>query len=125
MREYLMRLIGGLQGLGIAAPLQVMASNGGTMGGAVAAERPAFVVASGPAGGTTGAARLGAVVGRRDLIVFDMGGTTAKACIVDDGLPVLTTEYEFRDGISAPSRFIKGGGYMLDRKSTRLNSSHY
>src|SRR3546814_5061907 len=42
-----------------------------------------------------------------------MGGTTAKACIVDDGLPVLTTEYEFRDGISAPSRFIKGGGYML------------
>src|SRR3546814_10962234 len=42
-----------------------------------------------------------------------MGGTTAKACIVDDGLPVLTTEYEFRAGISAPSRFIKGGGSLL------------
>lgn len=113
MRDYLMRLIEGLRDMGIAAPLQVMASNGGTMGGAMAAERPVFVVASGPAGGTTGAARLGSVIERRDLIVFDMGGTTAKACIVENALPMLTTEYEFRDGISAPSRFIKGGGYML------------
>lgn len=113
MREYLMRLIDGLRHLGIRAPLQVMASNGGTMGGPMAAERPVFVVASGPAGGATGAARLGSVIDRRDLIVFDMGGTTAKACIVENGLPMLTTEYEFRDGISAPSRFIKGGGYML------------
>jgi N-methylhydantoinase A len=52
-------------------------------------------------------------VGAPDLIVFDMGGTTAKASIIEGGMPSLVTEYEFRDGISSPSRFIKGGGYML------------
>ena len=42
-----------------------------------------------------------------------MGGTTAKASLVEDGRSTLTTEYEFRDGISTSSRFIKAGGYML------------
>ena len=42
-----------------------------------------------------------------------MGGTTAKAVIIEDGRPTMTTEYEFRDGISTSSRFIKAGGYML------------
>jgi N-methylhydantoinase A len=45
--------------------------------------------------------------------VFDMGGTTAKAVIIEDGRPSMTSEYEFRDGISTSSRFIKAGGYML------------
>ena len=49
----------------------------------------------------------------QDLIVFDMGGTTAKAAIVEGGEPQIVTEYEFRDGISSPSRFVKGAGYML------------
>ena len=113
MRTYLARLRGDLQAMGITASLQVMASNGGMMGIASASEKPVFAVASGPAGGVTGAARMGAWSGERDLIVFDMGGTTAKAAIVVDGQPSLTNEYEFRDGISAPSRFVKGGGYML------------
>src|SRR5207237_2054489 len=43
----------------------------------------------------------------------DMGGTTAKASLVESGAPLLANEYEFREGMSAPSRFIKGGGYML------------
>src|SRR3954454_5500527 len=42
-----------------------------------------------------------------------MGGTTAKAVIIEDGRPSMTSEYEFRDGISTSSRFIKAGGYML------------
>jgi N-methylhydantoinase A len=49
----------------------------------------------------------------RDFIIFDMGGTTAKASIIENGQPALVTEYEFRDGMSSPSRFVKGGGYML------------
>lgn len=113
MRTYLARLRSDLQGMGIQASLQVMASNGGMMGIASASDKPVFAVASGPAGGVAGAARIGALGGDRDLIVFDMGGTTAKAAIVVDGQPSLTNEYEFRDGISAPSRFVKGGGYML------------
>jgi N-methylhydantoinase A len=113
MRQYLVRLSGRLAAIGIKAPVQVMASNGGMIGIAAAQERPVFAVGSGPAGGVTGAARLGATTMTPDAIVFDMGGTTAKASIVEQGRPALVTEYEFRDGISSPSRFIKGGGFML------------
>lgn len=113
MRSYLARLREDLQAMGIQASLQVMASNGGMMGIAAASDKPVFAVASGPAGGVAGAARIGALGGNDDMIVFDMGGTTAKAAIVVNGQPSLTNEYEFRDGISAPSRFVKGGGYVL------------
>ena len=113
MQTYLARLSERLQEIGVTAPIQIMASNGGMMGGALAADMPVFAVASGPAGGVTGAAALSGGLGQTDLIVFDMGGTTAKASIIEGGQPSLVTEYEFRDGISSPSRFIKGGGYML------------
>lgn len=113
MQHYLERLGARLREVGIAAPLQVMASNGGMMGAEVASQVPVFAVGSGPAGGVTGAAALGRAFGHQDLIVFDMGGTTAKASIIEGGSPSVVTEYEFREGISSPSRFIKGGGYML------------
>ncbi|HEY5636538.1 MAG TPA: hydantoinase/oxoprolinase family protein [Burkholderiales bacterium] len=113
MRGYLSKLRRELSAIGVEAPIQVMASNGGMMGVTLASERPVFAVASGPAGGVTGSARLGELTGDRDAIVFDMGGTTAKAAIIEAGLPAITNEYEFRDGISSPSRFIKGGGYVL------------
>jgi N-methylhydantoinase A len=113
MRVYLNRLIGALNDDGITAPLLVMSSAGGVMGASQAARKPVFVVGSGPAGGVVGAARLSRSSDIGSAIVFDMGGTTAKASIVENGLPSLTGEYEFRDGISTPSRFVKGGGYML------------
>jgi N-methylhydantoinase A len=113
MQTYIDRLRGRIAELGIRAPLQVVASNGGMMGAPVAARLPVFAVASGPAGGVTGAASLAADFDYGDLIIFDMGGTTAKASIGENGQAALVTEYEFRDGISSPSRFIKGGGYML------------
>ena len=113
MRAYLANLRRDLTAIGITAPIQVMASNGGMMGIAAASGKPVFAVSSGPAGGVTGSAHLGRVTGDTDLIVFDMGGTTAKASIIEAGLPSLTNEYEFRDGISSPSRFVKGGGYVL------------
>jgi N-methylhydantoinase A len=113
MRGYLSKLSERLAAIGVTAPVQVMASNGGMIGIETARERPVFAVGSGPAGGVTGAARLGAAIDAKDLIVFDMGGTTAKAAIVENGEPQLVTEYEFRDGISVPTRFNKGAGYML------------
>jgi N-methylhydantoinase A len=113
MRRYLANLATDLGRIGIEAPLLVVASNGGVVGSRQAAERPAFAVGSGPAAGVTGAARLGAALEEPNLIVFDMGGTTAKASLVEAGAPTLTTEYEFREGISTSSRFIKAGGYML------------
>ncbi len=113
MRGYLSRLTERLSELGVTAPIQVMASNGGMVGIETARDRPVFAVGSGPAGGVAGASRLGPAIGSSDLIVFDMGGTTAKAAIVEGGEPQTVTEYEFRDGISTPSRFTKGAGYML------------
>jgi N-methylhydantoinase A len=113
MRRYLAALAAGLRRIGIEAPLLVVASNGGVVGAGAAGERPVFAVGSGPAAGVVGAARLGEASGARDLIAFDMGGTTAKASLVEDGKVCLTSEYEFRGGISTSSRFIKAGGYML------------
>ena len=113
MRTYLQSLESGLASIGIKAPIRVITSNGGMLAASSAGEKPVFVVASGPAGGVIGATRLGAARKESDLIVFDMGGTTAKAVIVEDGRPSMTSEYEFRDGISTSSRFVKAGGYML------------
>ena len=78
-----------------------------------AMEKPVFAVGSGPAGGVIGSMRLGREIDCLDAIAFDMGGTTAKASIIESGDVTITSEYEFRDGMSTPSRFIKGGGYML------------
>ena len=113
MRRYLTGLADGLRGIGVEAPLLVVASNGGVVGAREAGERPVFAVGSGPAAGVAGAARLGAAADTPHLIAFDMGGTTAKASLVEDGRLSLTTEYEFREGLSTSSRFIKAGGYML------------
>lgn len=113
VRRYLSHLIGGLHETGVQAPLLMVASNGGVMGAEAAAKKPVMTAASGPAAGIVGAARLGRLTGYENLVVFDMGGTTAKASYVEGGQVTLTTEYEFREGISIPSRFIKAGGYML------------
>ena len=113
IRDYLDRLEVGLRRIGVTAPVMVMTSNGGMLTARGAAEKPVMVVASGPAGGVIGGVRLGQALGVPNLIVFDMGGTTAKAVIVENGRPSMTSEYEFRDGMSTSSRFIKAGGYML------------
>jgi N-methylhydantoinase A len=113
LRRYLERLADGLAGLGIAAPLLAVTSNGGMAGVRTAVAKPVFFVGSGPAAGVTGAAGLGRRLGEDDLIAFDMGGTTAKASLIEAGEVARVQEYEFRDGISSPSRFIKAGGYML------------
>lgn len=113
MRRYLERLTARLGGLGLSAPIRVVTSQGGMVTASAAAERPVFVVGSGPAGGVIGGARMGTVSDIYNAIVFDLGGTTAKASVIEDGKPMVTTEYEFREGISSPSRFVKGGGYML------------
>ena len=86
---YVRRLARRLHDDGVAAPLHLMQSNGGVTTAPIAAELPVGLVASGPAAGVIGAARLGAAVGARDLLTFDMGGTTADIALVVDGLPQL------------------------------------
>ena len=113
METYLRRLRLGLQKIGVTAPLLVGNSNGGLSSIEVAEAKPVFFISSGRSAGVVGAARLGENVKKGDLIVFDMGGTTASASLVQAGEIARATEYEFRDGISTPSRFIKAGGYMM------------
>ena len=98
---------------GIRARLLMMQSSGGTMDVKQVLAKPAIVVESGPAAGVVGAARLGTRAGYESLITFDMGGTTAKASLVEAGQVVATDEYEVGGGISLSSRLAKGGGYAL------------
>src|SRR6185437_12572308 len=75
--------------------------------------KPAQIVESGPAAGVIAAHRLAGRVGRANLITFDMGGTTAKASLIEQGRLTQTTEYEVGAGISLSSRLVKGGGHAL------------
>lgn len=113
LRHYLTRLEGGLRDMGVSAPLLVSNSNGGLSSARIAQERPVFFISSGRSAGVVGGARLAASVGEPDLVVFDMGGTTASASLVQKGEVTRTSEYEFRSGISTPSRFIKADGYLM------------
>jgi N-methylhydantoinase A len=67
--------------------LLVMQSNGGVMDAASVRRRPVYVIESGPAAGALAAARLSTELALGDSLAFDMGGTTAKACLVEDGVP--------------------------------------
>ncbi len=113
LRGYLSRLEEKLHAHGVTAPLFIGNSNGGLSTAAVAQERPVFFISSGRASGAVGAARLGTAIGEQNLVVFDMGGTTASAALIHRGVLGRTNEYEFRAGMSVPSRFIKAGGYMM------------
>lgn len=113
MVRYLTSLRERLAANGIRGPLLMMQSSGGTMDVKQVIDRPATVIESGPAAGVIGAARLGARAGYENLITFDMGGTTAKASLIEGGAVVSTDEYEVGGGISLSSRLAKGGGYAL------------
>jgi N-methylhydantoinase A len=110
---YVARLEAALMKLGISAPLLIGNSNGGLSAAAIATAKPVFFISSGRAAGAVGGSRLGAATAEKNLVVFDMGGTTASAVLIEKGELSRTHEYEFRAGISTPSRFIKAGGYMM------------
>ena len=111
--EYLSRLSDGLKNSGIEVPLTVMQSNGGLAPVEAAIEKPIYCIESGPAAGVVGAYHLSKQLGIDDVITFDMGGTTAKASIIEDGEMLLAPEYEVGGGMSVGHRLLKGGGYIL------------
>jgi N-methylhydantoinase A len=94
MAGYLRDLEHRLQSVGIGAPLYVMESSGGVMSARQAIRRAIATVESGPAAGVVAAKVLGAQTGRRDVIAFDMGGTTAKAAVIRDGEPDISHEFQ-------------------------------
>jgi N-methylhydantoinase A len=90
-----------------------MQSNGGLTTDKAAAERPINIIESGPAAGVIGAQALAQTARLRRIITFDMGGTTAKASMVEDGNVVRAQEYAVGAGIMVGSRLLTGAGYAL------------
>ncbi len=107
--RYLARLRGGLRDAGLTGPLFLMLSDGGTVRDDVAAKHPIRLVQSGPAGGVQATRIVGAAAGAGDVLCFDMGGTTAKAALIDNGEPQRSLDFE----VSRVDRFRKGSGFPL------------
>jgi N-methylhydantoinase A len=112
IHKYLTQLESDLHSLGVEAPLYVMQSNGGLSTVANVAEKPASIVESGPAAGVIAAAWLGELAGARNIISFDMGGTTAKAGTVRGRIPEVVPECEVAGHIHM-GRLVKGSGYPV------------
>ncbi len=117
--KYLEHLERDLHRLDIDAPIYVMQSSGGMTTLRAASHLPAAVIESGPAAGVIGAAHLGRLLGLRDVLSFDMGGTTAKAGSVIGGTAQVVTEYEVAGKVHA-GRFVKGSGYPVRYPFTDL-----
>ena len=110
---YLTTLRKSLDAARIKAQLLLMQSNGGLTTDTAAAERPINIIESGPAGGVVGAQVLSRAKGLDRIITFDMGGTTAKAAMVEAGEVTRAQEYAVGAGIMIGSRLLTGAGYTL------------
>jgi len=102
-----------LRALGVPAPVMVMQSSGGMMPIDSACELPIHIIESGPAAGVTGVHHLARRMGVRDAMTLDMGGTTAKAALIEDGEISRSPEYEVGGEVSIGHRLMKGSGYLL------------
>jgi N-methylhydantoinase A len=111
--SYLRSLRRGLDAAGIPARLLLMQSNGGLTTDTAAVARPMNIIESGPAGGVVGGQALAKAKGLAKILTFDMGGTTAKASMVEDGEVTRAAEYSVGSGIMVGSRLLTGAGYTL------------
>jgi len=109
VKNYLEKLGNALCDLGVRSRLSIITSDGGVVDVETAARFPVRLTESGPAGGATAAAYLGASAKKPNLIAYDMGGTTAKICVIDDGKPLRANSFEF----GRVYRFAKGSGLPL------------
>lgn len=106
MARYLERLSGELKNLGFSCPFLMMTSGGGLTTLETAAKFPIRLVESGPAGGAILARQVAEQAGLRKVLSFDMGGTTAKLCLIDDYEPLMSRSFE----VDRVYRFKKGSG---------------
>ena len=113
VERYLTRLTDGLLDIGVKVPLSVMQSNGGLATADIAKQRPVYCIESGPAAGVVGAYHLGKRLDTPNLMTLDMGGTTAKASIIEEGEMLQAPEYEVGGEISVGHRLLRGSGHIL------------
>ncbi|MBW1697643.1 MAG: hydantoinase/oxoprolinase family protein [Deltaproteobacteria bacterium] len=108
-RRYLKDLDRGMKELGLGGRLYIMLSTGGITTPHTAADHPIRLLESGPAAGVLAAAWIGRQTQEPDVISFDMGGTTAKTCLIENGHPVRVNEFE----AGRVYRFKKGSGLPI------------
>ena len=113
MARYLETLERELGRVGLPGPLLVMQSNGGVMTAEHGRRRPVHVIESGPAAGVIATAALARRIGEGNVISIDMGGTTAKASVIEGFEIKRTGEFEIGGSMSQGSRLYKGSGYLL------------
>jgi N-methylhydantoinase A len=111
--RYMRAMIDDLRGAGVGGRLMVMQSSGGVIDAEAVVHKPAQIVECGPAAGVIGALEIAGASGYRNVITLDMGGTTAKASLIEDGRLSLAAEYEVGGGMSSRSALAGGGGYAL------------
>jgi N-methylhydantoinase A len=109
VEKYLHELRIRLSRIGFKGSFFLMISSGGIVTVDTAVRFPVRLLESGPAGGALAAASYGAACGYADLLSFDMGGTTAKFCIIDHGQPLLAHEFE----VDRRYRLKKGSGLPI------------
>ncbi len=109
MRRYLQRLERELAVRGFHGSLRLMHSAGGLISLETARAFPIRLLESGPAGGGLATALFGELAGHKDVISFDMGGTTAKACLIEDGRAEIAPMLE----AGRVNRFAKGSGLPI------------
>ncbi|MEM8811436.1 MAG: hydantoinase/oxoprolinase family protein [Pseudomonadota bacterium] len=109
MKSYLGRLAERLGGIGVSCPIFLMHSGGGIISLDSAADFPVRLVESGPAGGAIFAAHIARRHGLKKVLSFDMGGTTAKICLIRDGVPKTARVFE----VARTYRFKKGSGMPI------------
>lgn len=107
--NYLSRLGQHLAELGLRCPILIMASSGGLIPVSHAIDAPIQLIESGPAGGAVLASKISAEIGASHVMSFDMGGTTAKICFLEDGQPNVTRLFE----VDRTERFMPGSGLPL------------
>jgi N-methylhydantoinase A/oxoprolinase/acetone carboxylase beta subunit len=105
-QRYLARLTTDLAEAGFQRQLYLMLSGGGITTAETGARFPVRLVESGPAGGVLAAMFYGDIVGERDMVSLDVGGTTAKICLIQAGRPGMASDFE----IARVHRFKRGSG---------------
>jgi len=111
--RYLSALIKKLKSSNVTNRLTVMQSSGGVLDADSCLQKPAHIVECGPAAGVVGAEYIAKRSGFDNVITLDMGGTTAKASIIEEGTYTLADEYEVGGGMSSSSALVGKGGYAL------------
>jgi len=107
--DYLAKLSGRLDSLGSTGKLFIMLSSGGITSAETAAEFPVRVIESGPTAAVISAVHFGKMFGIKDIFCFDMGGTTAKSCLIQKGEPGVVSTFE----VGRVHRFKKGSGLCI------------